>query len=99
MALNEIEGRSRLPPFVCAPHVRHFIVHPRRAGHVVTRPLNSGVTRKASFFYLRGSPMRAESAVAAHVLDETAATPLFGEFEDFRFAPRFMPQRAALGPT
>ncbi len=27
----------------CAPHVRHFIVHMRRAGHVVTRPLNCGV--------------------------------------------------------
>ena len=27
----------------CAPHVRHFIVHTRRAGHVVTRPLNCGV--------------------------------------------------------
>jgi hypothetical protein len=29
----------------CAPHVRHFIVHTRRAGHVVTRPLNCGVRR------------------------------------------------------
>src|SRR5512134_712775 len=29
----------------CAPHVRHFIVHTRRAGHVVARPLNCGVRR------------------------------------------------------
>ena len=28
-----------------APHVRHFIVHTRRAGYVVTRPLNCGVSR------------------------------------------------------
>jgi hypothetical protein len=26
----------------CATHVRHFIVHTRRAGHVVARPLNCG---------------------------------------------------------
>jgi hypothetical protein len=29
----------------CVPHVRHFIVHTRRAGQVVTRPLNCGVMR------------------------------------------------------
>ena len=29
-----------------APHVRHFIVHTRRAGHVVARPLNCGVRQQ-----------------------------------------------------
>ena len=28
-----------------APHVRHFLVHTRRAGHVVARPLNCGIMR------------------------------------------------------
>jgi hypothetical protein len=27
----------------CAPHVRHFMMHTRRAGHVITPPLNCGV--------------------------------------------------------
>jgi hypothetical protein len=31
-----------------APHVRHFIVHTRRAGHLVARPLNCGVMRLSS---------------------------------------------------
>jgi len=31
---------------MCAPHVRHFILHTRRAGRFVTRPLNCGVMRR-----------------------------------------------------
>src|SRR5512145_2864310 len=30
---------------MCAPQVRHCIMHTRRAGHLVTRPLNCGVMR------------------------------------------------------
>ena len=47
------EGRWRLTsscsgpsyPIAGAPQVRHFIMHMRRAGHVVARPLNCGVSR------------------------------------------------------
>src|SRR5512134_2548297 len=38
----------------CAPHVRHFIVHTRRAGHVVTRPLNCGVRRNSDMPATKG---------------------------------------------
>jgi hypothetical protein len=36
---------------VGAAHVRHFIVHTRRAGHVVTPPLNCGVMRQGHVIY------------------------------------------------
>src|SRR5688572_31748567 len=52
----------------CAPHVRHFIVHTRRAGHVVTRPLNCGVRRHEKRARMSDEQLKAEVARKALAL-------------------------------
>jgi hypothetical protein len=55
----------------CAPHVCHFIVHTRRAGPLVTRPLNCGVSRARN---------------ARHAMNITAPTKIAIDHDDYHAA-------------
>src|SRR5688572_26264689 len=62
----------------CAPPVRHFIVHTRRAGRVVTRPLNCGVSRMTKL--IDTFPMLAKAV--AESLRALGRTELAKQVED-----------------
>jgi hypothetical protein len=68
-------SRDRSYVVACAPHVRHFIVHTRRAGHVIVRPLmRSSLSSRVQSLHSRANAPISRGLTCGRVSREVAWT-------------------------